>query len=111
MVANDENSVKPTSLKHDILEKLIGSEVKAELLMYFHDNPDSTDSVEGIAQKIQRSPAEIERDITDLVELGILQQVRVISFNKNRDTELQREISKRLTSPSSYEEQGTGMLR
>ncbi len=111
MVTNDDNAVKPTSLKHDILEKLIGSEVKAELLMYFHDNPDSTDSVEGIAQKIQRSPSEIERDVTDLVELGILQQVRVISFNKNRDSELQREISKRLTSPGTYEEQGTGMLR
>ncbi len=110
-MANVENEPKPVSLKHDILEKLIGSEVKAELLMHFHDNPDSTDSVEGLAQKIQRNPSEIERDVTDLVELGILQQVRVISFNRNRDTELQREISKRLTSPSSYEEQATGILR
>ena len=106
-VSTNSNSepVKSSSLKHDLLEKLIGSEIKAELLMYFHDYPDSTDTVENIAKKIHRDPKEIEQAVTDLVELGLLQEVRVVSFNKNRDQELQREISKRLTSPSSYEEQ------
>jgi KaiC/GvpD/RAD55 family RecA-like ATPase len=88
----------------DLLEKLIGSETKAELLMYFHDNPDSTDTIEGIANKIKRSPKEIERDVSDLVELGLLTEVRVISFSKNRDQELQKEISQRLVSVGSLEE-------
>jgi len=61
-------------LRSDLLEKLIGSETKAELLMYFHDNPDTTDTVEGIAAKIRLSPKEIERDVSDLVELGLLQE-------------------------------------
>ncbi len=91
-------------MRNDLLEKLIGSETKAELLMYFHDNPDTTDTIEGIAQKIRRNPRDISRDISDLVELGLLQEVRVISFNKDRDQELQREISKRLISPSPSEE-------
>ncbi len=91
-------------MKNDLLEKLIGSETKAELLMYFHDNPNATDTVEGIAGKIRRKPQEIERDISDLVELGLLQEVRVVSFNKDRDQELQREISRRLISPGSFEE-------
>jgi KaiC/GvpD/RAD55 family RecA-like ATPase len=91
-------------LKNDLLEKLIGSETKAELLMYFHDNPDTTDTVEGIASKIKRSPKEIERDISDLVELGLLSEVRVISFSKDRDQELQKEISQRLVSTGSFEE-------
>ena len=86
------------SSRVDLLEKLIGSETKAELLMYFHDNPDSTDTVERIAAKIKRSPKEVQRDVSDLVELGLLQEVRVISFNKDRDQELQREISQRLAS-------------
>jgi len=93
----------PTA-RTDLLEKLIGSETKAELLMYFHDNPESTDTVEGIAAKIKRGPKEIERDVSDLVELGLLQEVRVISFSKNRDQELQKEISQRLTSVGSFEE-------
>jgi KaiC/GvpD/RAD55 family RecA-like ATPase len=92
------------SLRSDLLEKLIGSETKAELLMYFHDNPDSTDTLEGIAGKIKRSPKEIERDVSDLVELGLLQEVRVISFSKNRDQELQKEISQRLVSAGTFEE-------
>ena len=86
------------------MEKLIGSETKAELLMYFHDNPDTTDTLEGIADKIRREPREIVRDITDLVELGLLEEVRVISFNKDRDRELQRQISKRFISPTLAEE-------
>lgn len=96
----------PTS-KNDLIEKLIGSETKAELLMYFHENPDATDTVDGIASKIRRSPKEIERDVSDLVELGLLQEVRVISFSKARDHELQREIAKRLTSPASFDEPQT----
>ena len=95
----------------DLLEKLIGSETKAELLMYFHDNPDSTDTVEGIAAKIRRKPKEIERDVSDLVELGLLQEVRVISFSKDRDQELQKEISQRLVSVGSFEETSTSSSR
>jgi len=91
-------------IRTELLEKLIGSETKAELLMYFHDNPHSTDTVEGIAAKIKRAPREIERDVADLVELGLLQEVRVISFSKERDLEIQREISKRLVSVASSEE-------
>lgn len=86
------------SSRTDLLEKLIGSETKAELLMYFHDNPDSSETIERIATKIKRSPKEIDRDISDLVELGLLQEVRVISFSKDRDQELQKEISQRLVS-------------
>jgi KaiC protein len=95
----------------DLLEKLIGSETKAELLMYFHDNPESTDTVEGIAAKIRRNPKEIERDVSDLVELGLLQEVRVISFSKDRDQELQKEISQRLVSVGSFEETSTSSNR
>jgi KaiC/GvpD/RAD55 family RecA-like ATPase len=98
-------------LRSDLLEKLIGSETKAELLMYFHDNPDTTDTVEGIAAKIRRSPKEIEHDVGDLVELGLLREVRVISFSKDRDQELQKEISQRLVSVGSLEETTTSSNR
>jgi KaiC/GvpD/RAD55 family RecA-like ATPase len=92
-------------MKMDLLEKLIGSEVKADLLMYFHDNPDSANTLDTIASKLKRTVQEIERDVSDLVQLGLLQEVRFISFNKNRDEELQREISQRLVSPGLFEDQ------
>ncbi len=90
--------------KAELIEKLIGSETKAELLMFFHENPETTDTVEGIAKRIRRNPKEIERDLTDLVDLGVLHEVRTLSFDRSRDQELQREISRRLTSPSPADE-------
>ena len=90
--------------KAELIEKLIGSETKAELLMFFHENPESTDTVEGIAKRIHRNPKEIEHDLSDLVDLGLLHEVRTLSFNRARDQEIQREISKRLTSPSPVDE-------
>src|SRR6266700_3966692 len=90
--------------KAELIDKLIGSETKAELLMFFHENPETTDTLDGIAKRIHRSARDIERDIEDLVDLGILHEVRTLSFNKARDQELQREISRRLTSPSPSDE-------
>ena len=83
---------------------MIGSETKAELLMLFHENPDSTDTIDAIAKRLKRTSKELDRDVSDLVELGLLKEIRTISFNKARDQELQREISKRLTSPSAADE-------
>ena len=97
--------------KADLIEKLIGSETKAELLMHFHQNPDSTDTVEGIAKRIHRNPKDIDKDVSDLVDLGLLNEIRTVSFNKSRDQELQREISKRLTSPSTGDESEKGASR
>jgi KaiC/GvpD/RAD55 family RecA-like ATPase len=90
--------------KSELIEKLIGSETKAELLMFFHENPEITDTVEGIARRIHRSSKDIDRDLSDLVDLGLLHEVRTLTFNRSRDLELQREISRRLTSPSPIDE-------
>lgn len=104
MDENRQPVEKKAAKKGDLIEKLIGSETKAELLMFFHENPESNDSIEGIAKKIHRDPKEVDRDVADLVELGLLHEVKLISFNKVRDQELQREISRRLTSPEIADE-------
>ena len=82
-----------------------------ELLLYFHNNPDSTDTIDGIAAEIHRKREEIERDITDLVELGLLQEIRIISFDKQKDRELQSDISRRLASPPTEVESGMKTLQ
>lgn len=73
--------------------------------MYFHDNPDSANTLDTIAAKLQRKPEEIAGDISDLVEIGLLEEVRFISFNKDRDEELQKELSQRFISPGLFEDQ------
>jgi len=98
-------------LKTDLLEKLIGSEAKAELLMYFHDNPDSANTLDSIATKLNRKPQDIARDVADLVEIGLLEEVRFISFNKQRDEELQRELALRLSSRGAIDDQASVLSR
>ena len=63
--------------------------------MYFHNNPDSANTLDTIATKLHRKPQDIARDVSDLVDLGLLEEVRFISFNKHRDEELQKELSQR----------------
>src|SRR5437867_12573059 len=85
--------------KADLIEKLIGSETKAELLMFVHENPESTDTVEGIANSIRRNPKEIDRDVSDLVERGLLKEVSTVAFNNATDQEMQEQITKQVMTP------------
>ena len=73
--------------------------------MYFHNNPDSANTLDIIATKLHRKPQDIARDVSDLVDLGLLKEVRFISFNKDRDEELQKELSQRFTSRGLLDDQ------
>lgn len=81
--------------------KLLSSDTKADLLMLFHNNPGLTDTIEGVARRIGRTASEIEADVKDLVDLGVLVKQRfgkldVVSFDTNKDTQIQEIISNQL---------------
>jgi len=82
--------------QRSIFEKLMGSEAKAELLMVLHDEPEITDTLEGLAKRINRDVKAVKDDVEDLVELGLLAEVKLYSFNREKDLELQGEISSQL---------------
>lgn len=79
-----------------IFERLLDSDVKADLLTLFHNNANLTDTPEGLARRIGRSSIEVQEELNDLVELGILEKVEVYSFGLDRDKEIQDAISKQL---------------
>ncbi len=79
-----------------IFERLLDSDVKADLLTLFHNNANLTDTPEGLAKRIGRTPVEVQHELNDLVELGILEKVEVFSFGLDRDREIQDAISKQL---------------
>lgn len=79
-----------------IFERLLDSDVKADLLTLFHNNANLTETPEGLARRIGRSPTEVQNELNDLVELGILDRVEVYSFGLDRDKEIQDAISKQL---------------
>jgi predicted transcriptional regulator len=83
----------------ELLERLLGSESKGELLMLFHKNPGIVDSIDGVARRIGRSSAQIEGDVKDFIEIGLFKtanagKITLISFNRTRDEEVQASITK-----------------
>jgi predicted transcriptional regulator len=85
----------------EIYSKLLSSDTKADLLILFHNNPGLTDTIEGVARRIGRTASEIEADVKDLVDLGVLVKQRfgkldVLSFDTNRDNQIQEIISNQL---------------
>ena len=89
--------MKETSL-HELTEKLIGTEIKAELLRLFHMNPGILDTVEGIARRVGRMPKDVETEISTLVELEVLRKERfgsldVVSLNTSKDREIMKKVA------------------
>jgi hypothetical protein len=89
-----------------LLERLLSSEVKADLLALFHEDPALGDSVEGLARRTRWTSEEIEKDLEDLLDLGVLKRKRVddvdtIVLDSGRDNEIQRIIANELKGQKS----------
>jgi predicted transcriptional regulator len=83
-----------------VLDKLLSSDVKLSILTLFHDNPGLIDRLEGVALRMGRSASGIEKDVKDLLDIGILQRKtigksEVICLDFKRDGEIQELISNR----------------
>ena len=79
-----------------LFERLLDTDVKADLLTIFHNNDNLSDTPEGLARRLGRSPGEVQQELDDLVGLGILRKVEVYAFGLDRDKEIQDAISKQL---------------
>jgi hypothetical protein len=87
--------------RQELLEKLVSTETKQLLLTLFHNNPGLIDKIDGVALRIGRTRSDIEGDIADLVELGVLVRKKygefdVLLFNQAKDYEIQNAISDHL---------------
>jgi KaiC/GvpD/RAD55 family RecA-like ATPase len=79
-----------------IFERLVDTDVKAELLTLFHDNPQLEGTATELARRLGRNPSEIQQALDDLVELGLLNEEKSYSFGVQRDRELRDEIAKQV---------------
>jgi len=80
------------------IEDLLSSDIKGELVALFHRNPGLIDTADGVARRIGRRASAIQKDVADLVELGVLKMRRigsaeVILLDRVRDREIQRIIA------------------
>ncbi|MHB8568566.1 MAG: hypothetical protein ACYC7D_12425 [Nitrososphaerales archaeon] len=94
-IANDDIAGR------ELLDTLLASETRADLLTLFHQNPGLMDTPEGIALRIGSSKTAILQDLQSLVKIGILVQKKigtheVISLDAKRDREIQESIATHL---------------
>ncbi len=57
----------------DFIRTKVNSFIKWDLVRFFHDNPHTTDTAEGIARYTGRDIRSIEPELNQLVSTGILQ--------------------------------------
>jgi predicted transcriptional regulator len=98
---SERQGVKELSEGGELLDKLLSSDVKAELLALFHGSPGIIDRLDGVARRIGRTASEIEADVKDLVDLGVLLEKKfggseVIYFDRKKDAEIRQVISDRI---------------
>ncbi len=82
----------------DLLERLLSSEAKGEMLTLFHKNPGLIDTIDGVGRRVGKSKEQIEVDINDFVEMGILKTIKagkliLYSLNTKRDQEIQASLA------------------
>lgn len=85
----------------ELLQRLLASEVKGELLTLFHRNPGLVDSMDGVARRIGKGRQEVEGDVNDFLEMGLLKstqagKLNLISLNIEKDKEVQVSLAEYL---------------
>jgi KaiC/GvpD/RAD55 family RecA-like ATPase len=79
-----------------LFERLLDSDVKAKLLTLFHNDPELSETAEGLASRVGADVDEVRRCTEDLVELRLLKKSEYYTFSPGRDMEIQDAISKQL---------------
>jgi predicted transcriptional regulator len=81
-----------------LLNDMLSSSVKGELLMLFHKNPGTIDTAEEIARRIGRTGPDIESDLASLVRLGVLKErmvgrLQAFQLDRSKDRALQESFT------------------
>ena len=87
----------------ELMNRLLSSEVKGDLLILFHKNPGLIDTIDDVARRIGRTTSIVESDVKDLVDLGLLKTRRigkseVIFLDRVRDREIQVIVANHIRS-------------
>ena len=88
--------------RNRLLEKLLSSDVKADLLVLFNQNPSLTERTDGVARRIAKTPREIEDDLKDLLDVGLPSKKNVgdnelIRYDRKRAAEIRELLLSQIT--------------
>ncbi len=82
----------------DLLQRILSSEAKGEILTLFHKNPGLIDTLDGVGRRIGMTKDELEADVNDFLEIGILKSTKVgklslYSLDLQKDREIQASLA------------------
>ena len=87
-----------------LLQRMLSSDAKADLLTLFRGNPGLMDGIDGVARRIGRSPKSIKAEVDDLLDLGVLGKKQagktvILYLQKEKDAQIQETIAAYLSTP------------
>ena len=87
----------------EVLQELLASEIRGDILVLFHRNPGLIDTLQGVARRIGKTEYSIEKDVQSLVKLGILKRKKigtseVIFLDRDRDHEVLESVANHLST-------------
>lgn len=87
---------QPKDIKK-LFEVWLSSDMKCQVLVFFHNNPGVVETLEGLAKRMGVSMEALEKEISDHVSLGLLKErqvdhKKVLVYNKEKENEIERFI-------------------
>ena len=82
-----------------LFEVWVDSELKAQIVVFFNENPGVVETLEGLARRLGTNVEALRTNIADHIELGLLKERQVggktvLMFDRNRRQEISDEIAR-----------------
>lgn len=80
-----------------LFEVWVDSDLKAQVVVFFHNNPGVIETMEGLARRLGTSVEALRRDLADHIRLGLLRErdvggKRVLVYDRSRRQNIERFI-------------------
>ena len=84
-----------------LFEVWVDSELKAQIIVFYHNNPGVIETMEGLAQRLGITVEALQEEIADHLELGLLKKRKagnktILVYDAARDDDIQSFISTEL---------------
>jgi hypothetical protein len=82
-----------------IMELWVATDLKVQVLVFYHDNPGVIETMEGLATRLGTNIEALRKEIAGHLSLGLIQEKKagdhtILVFDRKREDEVQQAIEK-----------------
>ncbi len=94
-----------------IMELWVASDLKVQVLVFFHDNPGVIETMEGLAKRLGTSVEGLRKEIAGHIALGLIKEQKangytLLVFDRRREGDVQKAIAEHLRKLSAQGKTG-----